>query len=147
MSGGVDSSVAALLLMQQGYRVVGVYMKNWTKDLPGVPCPWQDDFTDAKRVAVRLGIDFKVFDFQKQYHQKVVDQMIQQYKRFQVGDLDPTTGIETFVDRQFKLAVSAADKLATLNISINHNQLRIESIDGTAATTDTITMIARLGRV
>ena len=80
MSGGVDSSVAALLLMQQGYRVVGVYMKNWTKDLPGVPCPWQDDFTDAKRVAVRLGIDFKVFDFQKQYHQKVVDQMIQQYK-------------------------------------------------------------------
>ena len=60
LSGGVDSSVAALLLKQQGYEVTGVYMKNWTQDLPGLRCPWQDDFNDAKRVAVQLGIDFKV---------------------------------------------------------------------------------------
>ncbi len=80
MSGGVDSSVAAALLKQQGYNVVGVYMKNWTKSLPGFVCPWKEDFEDAKRVAVQLGIDFKVFDFEKQYKQKVVDYMIAEYR-------------------------------------------------------------------
>lgn len=80
MSGGVDSSVTAALLKEQGYNVVGVYMKNWTKDLPGMPCPWKDDFQDAKRVSVQLGIDFKVYDFQEQYHQKVVEYMIDEYK-------------------------------------------------------------------
>ena len=76
MSGGVDSSVAAALLVEQGYDVTGVYMKNWTQDLPGMKCPWADDLADAKRVAVQLGIDFKVFDFEKEYKQQVVDYMI-----------------------------------------------------------------------
>jgi tRNA-specific 2-thiouridylase len=80
MSGGVDSSVTAALLQQQGYRVAGVYMKNWTEDLPGMKCPWADDLADAKRVAVQLGIDFKVFDFQEEYRQKVVDYMIAEYQ-------------------------------------------------------------------
>ena len=80
MSGGVDSSVTAALLKQQGYNVVGVYMKNWTKSLPGFECPWKEDYQDAKRVAVQLGIDFKVFDFEKQYKQKVVDYMIDEFK-------------------------------------------------------------------
>ena len=80
LSGGVDSSVAAALLKEQGYSVVGVYMKNWTKSLPGFVCPWKEDFQDAKRVAVQLGIDFKLFDFEKQYKQKVVDYMIDEYK-------------------------------------------------------------------
>lgn len=80
LSGGVDSSVAALLLKQQGYEVTGVYMKNWTQDLPGLKCPWREDFNDAKRVAVQLGIDFKVYDFQKQYKHKVVDYMLREYK-------------------------------------------------------------------
>ena len=56
MSGGVDSSLTAALLQEQGYRVTGVYMKNWTQDLPGMQCPWADDLADAKRVAVQLGI-------------------------------------------------------------------------------------------
>lgn len=80
MSGGVDSSLTAALLVEQGYDVTGVYMKNWTQDLPGLKCPWADDLADAKRVAVQLGIDFKVFDFEKEYKQKVVDYMIEEYK-------------------------------------------------------------------
>jgi tRNA-specific 2-thiouridylase len=80
MSGGVDSSLTAALLKEQGYDVTGVYMKNWTQDLPGMKCPWADDLADAKRVAVQLGIDFKVFDFETEYKQKVVDYMIDEYK-------------------------------------------------------------------
>lgn len=80
MSGGVDSSLTAALLKEQGYDVTGVYMKNWTEDLPGMKCPWADDLADAKRVAVQLGIDFKVFDFENEYKHKVVDYMIEEYK-------------------------------------------------------------------
>lgn len=80
MSGGVDSSLTAALLVEQGYDVTGVYMKNWTQDLPGMRCPWADDLADAKRVAVHLGIDFKVFDFENEYRQKVVDYMIEEYR-------------------------------------------------------------------
>ena len=81
MSGGVDSSVSAALLKDQGYHVVGVYMKNWSKNLPGMKCPWAEDLADAKRVAVKLGIDFKVFDFENEYKQKVVDYMLDEYKK------------------------------------------------------------------
>ena len=81
MSGGVDSSVSAALLKDAGYNVVGVYMKNWSKNLPGMKCPWAEDLADAKRVAVKLGIDFKIFDFEKEYKQKVVDYMLDEYKK------------------------------------------------------------------
>lgn len=104
MSGGVDSSVTAALLKEQGYTVVGVYMKNWTKDLPGMPCPWKDDFQDAKRVAVQLGIDFKVYDFQKEYHQKVVDYMIDEYK----AGRTPNPDIMCNQEVKFKLFLDTA---------------------------------------
>lgn len=81
MSGGVDSSVTALLLVEQGYHVVGVYMKNWSRDLPGMKCPWAEDLADAKRVAVKLGIDFEVWDFEQAYHDKVVEYMLAEFKR------------------------------------------------------------------
>lgn len=80
MSGGVDSSVTAALLLEQGYDVTGVYMKNWSQDLPGFVCPWKEDFQDAKRVAVQLGIDFKMYDFETEYRQKVVDYMVAEYQ-------------------------------------------------------------------
>lgn len=81
MSGGIDSSVSAALLKEQGYHVVGVYMKNWSKDLPGMKCPWADDLADAKRIAVKLNIDFKIFDFETEYKQKVVDYMLEEFKK------------------------------------------------------------------
>jgi tRNA-uridine 2-sulfurtransferase len=80
MSGGVDSSVAAALLLEQGYSVVGVYMKNWTADIAGVACPWKQDLADARAAAVMLDIPFKVFDFQTEYKQKVVDAMVSEYQ-------------------------------------------------------------------
>ncbi len=104
MSGGVDSSVTAALLKEQGYNVVGVYMKNWTKDLPGFECPWKEDFQDAKRVAVQLGIDFKVFDFETQYKQKVVDYMIDEYK----AGRTPNPDIMCNQEIKFKLFLETA---------------------------------------
>jgi len=80
MSGGVDSSVTAALLKEQGYQVTGVYMKNWSQDLPGFACPWKQDYQDAKRVAVQLGIPFKMYDFETEYRQRVVDYMVAEYQ-------------------------------------------------------------------
>jgi len=104
MSGGVDSSVTAALLKGQGYQVTGVYMKNWTQDLPGMVCPWKQDYQDAKRVAVHLGIPFKVYDFQKQYRQKVVDYMIDEYK----AGRTPNPDIMCNQEVKFKLFLEAA---------------------------------------
>lgn len=104
MSGGVDSSVTAALLKQEGYEVVGVYMKNWTKDMPGFPCPWKDDFQDAKRVAVQLGIDFNVYDFEKEYKQKVVDYMIAEYSEGRTPNPDIMCNQEV----KFKLFLETA---------------------------------------
>ncbi len=104
LSGGVDSSVTAALLKEQGHEVVGVYMKNWATDLPGFECPWREDYMDAKRVAVHLGIDFKMYDFQKEYKQKVVDYMIDEYK---VGRT-PNPDIMCNQEVKFKLFLSTA---------------------------------------
>lgn len=81
MSGGVDSSVSAILLKNQGYDVTGVYMKNWSEDLPGMKCPWADDLADAKSVAVQLDLDFEVWDFEAAYKQQVVDYMLAEFKK------------------------------------------------------------------
>jgi tRNA-specific 2-thiouridylase len=104
LSGGVDSSVSAMLLKQQGYEVVGVYMKNWSKDLPGMPCPWMDDYQDAKRIAVQLGIDFKMYDFEKQYQHKVVDYMLDEFK----AGRTPNPDIMCNQEVKFKLYLNTA---------------------------------------
>ncbi|MCA9330861.1 tRNA 2-thiouridine(34) synthase MnmA [Candidatus Saccharibacteria bacterium] len=104
LSGGVDSSVTAALLKQQGYDVVGVYMKNWSQDLPGFTCPWKEDYQDAKRVAVQLGIPFKLFDFEKEYRQKVVDYMVAEYQ----AGRTPNPDIMCNQEVKFKLFLDAA---------------------------------------
>ncbi len=104
MSGGVDSSLTAALLKEQGHDVTGIYMKNWTTDLPGMRCPWADDLADAKRVAVQLGIDFKVFDFENDYREKVVDYMIDEYK----AGRTPNPDIMCNQEVKFKLFLEAA---------------------------------------
>ncbi len=104
MSGGVDSSVAALLLKQQGYEVTGVYMKNWSQDVGAVVCPWQEDYQDAKRVAVSLDIDFKLYDFQTEYRQTVVDYMLREYQ----AGRTPNPDIMCNQEIKFKLFLNMA---------------------------------------
>lgn len=104
MSGGVDSSLTAALLKERGYHVTGVYMKNWTQDLPGMKCPWAEDLADAKRVAVQLGIDFKVFDFETEYREKVVQYMIDEYS----AGRTPNPDIMCNQEVKFKLFLEAA---------------------------------------
>jgi tRNA-specific 2-thiouridylase len=114
LSGGVDSSVAAALLRQSGYAVTGVYMKNWTRDVGGFSCPWQQDYQDAKRAAVEIGIPFKVFDFEKDYQDKVVDYMIEEYRIGRTPNPDVMCNQEIkfklFLDRSLK---EGADLIAT----------------------------------
>lgn len=104
MSGGVDSSVTAALLKEQGYDVTGVYMKNWSQDLPGMKCPWKEDYQDAKRVAVQLGIPFKMYDFEREYRAAVVDYMLEGYR----AGITPNPDIMCNQEVKFKLFLQAA---------------------------------------
>lgn len=104
LSGGVDSSVAAALLKEQGYNVVGVYMKNWSRDLPGFACPWKEDYQDAKRVAVQLGIEFKMFDFESEYFTCVVQYMLDAF----TAGLTPNPDIMCNQEIKFKLFLDTA---------------------------------------
>lgn len=116
MSGGVDSSVTAALLVEQGYDVTGVYMKNWTQDLPGMRCPWADDLADAKRVAVQLGIDLEVFDFETQYRDKVVQYMIDEY----AAGRTPNPDIMCNQEVKFKLFLDVALERGADMIATGH---------------------------
>ncbi|MEK9196185.1 MAG: tRNA 2-thiouridine(34) synthase MnmA [Patescibacteria group bacterium] len=116
LSGGVDSSVTAALLKEQGHDVTGVFMKNWATDLPGFECPWKEDYMDAKRVAVHLGIDFKMYDFQKEYKQKVVDYMIDEYK----AGRTPNPDIMCNQEVKFKLFLETAVEDGAEMIATGH---------------------------
>ena len=114
MSGGVDSSVSALLLRDQGYNVTGVYMKNWSEDLPGMHCPWAEDLADAKRVAVQLDLVFEVWDFEQAYKQKVVDYMLDEFRRGRTPNPDIMCNQEIKFKLFYERALAAgADYIAT----------------------------------
>ena len=116
MSGGVDSAVSAYLLQNQGHEVIGVYMKNWSKNLPGMKCPWAEDLADAKRVAVMLGIDFRVFDFEAEYKHKVVDYMLAEYQK---GNT-PNPDIMCNQEIKFKLFAETAFEQGAEAIATGH---------------------------
>ncbi len=116
MSGGVDSSVSAALLVEQGYDVTGVYMKNWSRDLPGMKCPWAEDLADAKRVAVKLGIPFEVWDFEAAYKEKVVEYMLREFKN---GNT-PNPDIMCNEEIKFKLFYETAMKRGADFIATGH---------------------------
>ena len=114
MSGGVDSALAAALLVEQGYEVQGIYMRNWSRDLPGFACPWADDLADAERVAYTLGIDLEVWDCEKEYQETVVDYLVDSYARGYTPNPDvmcnQTIKFGTFAKKAF---AQGADLIAT----------------------------------
>lgn len=116
MSGGVDSSLTAALLVEQGYDVTGVYMKNWSKDLPGFPCPWKEDYQDAKRVAVSLGIPFEMFDFENEYYDNVVQYMLDGFK----AGITPNPDVMCNQEIKFKLFYDLALAKGADYISTGH---------------------------
>lgn len=116
LSGGVDSSVAALLLLQQGYDVIGIFMKNWHDQsvLSTDECPWEEDSKDALLVAEKLGIPFQTFDFSKEYKERIVDYMFFEYERGRTPNPDILCNREIKFDIFLKAAVKlGADYVAT----------------------------------
>lgn len=116
LSGGVDSSVAAYLLKQQGYEVIGLFMKNWHDDSVTISdeCPWLDDSNDAMLVAEKLGIPFQTVDLSKQYKERIVDYMFNEYERGRTPNPDVLCNREIKFDVFMKIALDlGADYIAT----------------------------------
>ncbi len=116
MSGGVDSSVAASLLLDQGYDVVGAFMKNWsdTKDPKTGECAWKEERRDAMRVATQLGIPFMTFDFEKEYNEAVVEYLYREYAAGRTPNPDVMCNRAVKFDLFLKEALKAgADFIAT----------------------------------
>ncbi len=116
LSGGVDSSVAAYLLKEQGYEVIGLFMKNWHDDSVTISneCPWLEDSNDAMLVAEKLGIPFQVVDLSEQYKERIVDYMFREYKMGRTPNPDVLCNREIKFDVFLKIALElGADFVAT----------------------------------
>ncbi|MCM4154504.1 tRNA 2-thiouridine(34) synthase MnmA [Gramella sp. AN32] len=116
LSGGVDSSVTAYLLKEQGYEVIGLFMKNWHDDSVTISdeCPWLDDSNDAMLVAEKLEIPFQTVDLSEQYKERIVDYMFNEYERGRTPNPDVLCNREIKFDVFMKIALSlGADYVAT----------------------------------
>jgi len=114
MSGGVDSSVAALLLKQQGYNVIGLFMKNWEENDQNGVCTAEDDYSDVRRVCGKLDIPYYTVNFSKEYMERVFSYFLAEYKAGRTPNPDVLCNREIkfgpFKDYAFKLG---ADYIAT----------------------------------
>jgi tRNA-uridine 2-sulfurtransferase len=116
LSGGVDSSVAAHLLLEQGYDVIGLFMKNWHDESVTLSneCPWVEDSNDALMVAEKLGIPFQTIDLSKEYKARVVDYMFNEYEQGRTPNPDVLCNREIKFDIFLKAAMKlGADYVAT----------------------------------
>lgn len=123
LSGGVDSAVSAALLKDEGYDVVGVYMKNWSGDEFGIQadCPWEKDQSDAEAVCKKLEIPFRSFNFEKQYREKVVEYFFSEYKKGRTPNPDVMCNKEI----KFKLFLERALAEGADFIATGHYARRI----------------------
>ncbi len=110
MSGGVDSSVSAALLLDQGYEVIGAFMQNWSD------CDWRAERRDALRVAAQLGIEFLTFDFEKEYRERVYEYMIKEYQ----AGRTPNPDVLCNKYMKFDLFMQEADKLGCEFVATGH---------------------------
>ena len=116
LSGGVDSSVSAYLLKEQGYDVIGIFMRNWHDESVTISdeCPWIDDSNDALQVAEMLSIPFQVIDFSKEYKERIVDYMFREYEDGRTPNPDVLCNREVKFDIFLKKALElGADYVAT----------------------------------
>jgi tRNA-specific 2-thiouridylase len=129
LSGGVDSSVAAYLLREQGYEVIGLFMKNWhdTSVTISDECPWIDDSNDALLVAQSLGIPFQVIDLSAEYYDRIVNYMFKEYKNGRTPNPDVLCNREI----KFDVFLNAALKLGADYVATGHYCRKTEHTDGT----------------
>lgn len=118
LSGGVDSSVAAYLLKEQGYDVIGMFMKNWHDETVIISneCPWMEDSTDAMLVAEKLGIPFQAIDLSEEYRERIVDYMFAEYKSGRTPNPDILCNREI----KFDIFLKAAQKLKADFVATGH---------------------------
>lgn len=118
LSGGVDSSVTAYLLQQEGYEVIGMFMKNWHDESVTISneCPWMEDSTDAMLVAEKLGIPFQAIDLSEEYRERIVDYMFSEYKSGRTPNPDVLCNREI----KFDIFLKAAQKLKADYVATGH---------------------------
>jgi len=117
MSGGVDSSVAAALLTQQGYNVTGIFMKNWSDHFAVKgDCPWEQDFRDAQAAAHTIGIPLHTMNFEKEYKERVVDYFFREYQTGRTPNPDIVCNSEI----KFKLFFDKAVRLGADLVATGH---------------------------
>ena len=128
LSGGVDSSVAAYLLKQDGHEVIGLFMRNWTDEQPTLEaeCPWIEDSNDALLVAEKLGIPFQVLDLSAEYKTRIVDYMFAEYQAGRTPNPDVLCNREI----KFDLFLDAALKLGADFVATGHYARKTTTEDG-----------------
>ena len=129
LSGGVDSSVAAYLLKEQGYEVIGMFMRNWHDETVTLSdeCPWIDDSNDALLIANYLDIPFQVIDLSKEYKEKIVDYMFNEYESGRTPNPDVLCNREI----KFDVFLKAAMELGADYVATGHYCRRIDHEDAT----------------
>jgi tRNA-specific 2-thiouridylase len=129
LSGGVDSSVTALLLKEQGYEVIGMFMRNWHDESVTLSddCPWIDDSNDALLIAQQLDIPFQVIDLSIEYKERIVDYMFEEYKNGRTPNPDVLCNREI----KFDVFLKAALELGADYVATGHYCRKAEHADGT----------------
>ncbi len=129
LSGGVDSSVSAYLLKEQGYEVIGMFMRNWHDESVTLSdeCPWIDDANDALLIANQLNIPFQIIDLSAEYKDKIVDYMFAEYQAGRTPNPDVLCNREI----KFDVFLKAAQKLGADFVATGHYCRKIEKEDGT----------------
>lgn len=129
LSGGVDSAVAAALLLEQGHEVAGGYMKNWiNEDGIAGDCPWEQDVEDAHAVAQKLGIEFRVVDLIDQYRDRIVDYLLEGYR----NGITPNPDVYCNREMKFGVFLDYALEQGFEAVGTGHYARKRERSDGTA---------------